>query len=90
MYNTFVDYDTQSLLKAKEHITKLQEKYKLFSKVDQNDKNIDLVKKSVYLQELKHKSDIIQTIVSMRGQKYIVPVEGYQMPEKNLNKLPNG
>lgn len=90
LYNTFVDYDDLSLKKALENIKKLQEKYKLFSKVDVKDKNIDLVKKSLYLQELKHKSDIIQTILTMRTQKYIIPVEGYQLPEKNLNKLPNG
>lgn len=90
LYNAFLDYDDASLIKAKKRILDLKEKYKLFSNVDLKNENRDFVKKSRYFDELEYNKKIIDTILSQRGLKYIVPVKWYQLPEKNLNKLPNG
>ena len=59
LYNTFLDYDDASLIKAKKRILDLKDKYKLFSNVDLKNENIDLIKKSIYFNEQeKNKKNI--------------------------------
>lgn len=90
LYNTYLDFDDTTLRKALEKVKQLQKKYTLFSNVKDNGANKDFAKKSFYFDELAYNEKIIKTIIEGRKTKYLIPVGGFELPDKNLNKFPNG
>lgn len=89
LYNLFTDYDFQSLEKNYHKIITLQDKYKLFANIWENTKNIEFIKKSRYYKELDYVRKIIENIIFQRQFKYKLPIDWFDLPSKNINKLPN-
>lgn len=89
LYNLFTDYSFENLQKNNQKIITLKEKYKIFLNVPENNENIDFIKKSRYYKELDYNSKIIENIIFQRQFKYKIPIDWFDLPSKNINKLPN-
>ncbi|MDD5770430.1 MAG: M23 family metallopeptidase [Candidatus Gracilibacteria bacterium] len=90
LYNKYTDLDFYDLGNLNEKINNIKDKFKLFLNVDEKNENLDLVQKSRHFKELNYNQKIIENILYQRQTKYEIPIIGYELPIKNLNKLPNG
>lgn len=89
LYNRYTDYSSEKLWKINKKIYSIKNKYKIFLNTDSKSENIDFIKKSMYYKELDYNQKIIENILFQRQFKYYIPVSGFKLPEKNINKLPN-
>lgn len=89
LYNRYTDYSFEYLSKVNKKIYSLRNKYKIFLNIEKNDKNLDFVKKSRYYKELDYNNKVVENILFQRQFKYEIPIAWYELPSKNINKLPN-
>lgn len=90
LYNYYTDLSSQDLEKILQKIKKNMPKYKIFSQVDDDNTQRKLWKWKKLFFYFEYHIEIIQSILDGRKNKYLIPVAGYKLPEKNLSKLPNG
>lgn len=90
IYNSFLDLDSQTLSKALVWIDDKINKLSLYNYLKAKDipeSIIFLIKKREY-EESIFKKEILTHIIEGRKNKYIIPIEWYELPTKK-DKLPN-
>lgn len=90
LYNYYTDLSNRDLEKILQTIKTNLPKYKIFSEVSDDIFDTKLWKWKKLFYYFQHHIKTIENILAWRKNKYVVPIAGYKLPEKNLNKLPNG
>ncbi len=89
--SVFIDYSSWELQNFKKTLDLQNSKLNIFTNFSwsvEND-NYWFLKKKRLFEELKYKTYIVEDILNKRKNKYIIPVPWYNLPTKNLSKIPN-
>lgn len=89
LYNKYSDVDDEKLNKIVQKVDEISKKMDLLKDMKIIPENLDLAKRLRNFNELDYINQIIKNILTQRQNKYQIPIVWYELPQKNLNKLPN-
>ncbi len=91
IYSILLDYSSKELNSILQSLNKKSAWLKIFADYKNNllDDKYKFAKKKRVYEELVYKWEIIYKILEKRELKYSIPVPWYELPTKNLAKIPN-
>lgn len=85
LWDKMIDYPTKNIEDVYKKSEKIIENYKKSLSWNNALKNVENVRK---IEEVQFVNKILKNILEKRSEKYLIPVDGYQLPTK-LSKIPN-